>query len=455
MRSGRGYLLGTVALVALVASAAAATAGGLANRQQSTSSLGAAYAGASAGGDLSSSFWNPAALGVARGGSLESESHYALIAPSVEVRSDSITVLPPLGTGVPAFTGDSIEMDRPAIASASYYAYRWNKDLVLGASINTPFGLGNETSNDTWSGQYHFRSAKLTATAATAMASYQVSPGLMVGAGLQAQFASLRFKANPSSALAPVQDNSILKGDDIGFGYTLGVLWQPSRATSIGLGYRSRVHHTIEGDASMANGLLVTGFAGTRAFTPIGFNAKITTPDIANLSIRQDVAPGLRLLGSVEWTNWSVVDKVDFIASTGGGLLELGAAGTTRPGALLNRFDFHWKDGWMYSLGGEYDWSRQLTLRSGVAYEVSPIRDATMRKVNITDADRVWLSLGANYKWSASTSFDFAYSHVFFGDAPIDQLTTSPASATTPVRRFLGSAEQSADIVALSMKTRW
>ena len=449
-------LMGSAALGALLVGATGAVAGGLGVREQSASSLGAAFAGSAAGGDLSSSFWNSAAMGVASDG-LSSESHYSLIAPNVDVTSNSISVLP--GSAVPAntrITGDTINLDRPALVGASYAAWRMNKDFVLGVAINSPFGLANETSNQTWSGQNFFRSAKLFTINANPMASYQVMPGVHIGAGVQIQYAKLNFKANPSSALAPQQENSVLDGEDTSFGYTLGVLLQPNSGTSIGIGYRSAVHHTLNGSAFMANGTLVTGVgAGAQPFTPIGFDAKLTTPDIATVSFRQAMSPTTRLLGTVEWTGWSKVDQISFLSNSSGGLLGLGAAGTTKPGTLLNNFDFHWNDGWLFSVGGEYDYSKALTLRTGIGYEISPIQNSDQRKANITDSDRVWLAGGATYKWSPSTSFDLGYTHIFFADGAIDQRTTTPGSSTTPVRQFLGSVSQSADIISLSMKTKW
>ena len=127
----------------------------------------------------------------------------------------------------------------------------------------------------------------------------------------------------------------------------------------------------------------------------------------------------------------------------------------TPAGTTLSVFDFHWNDGWLFSVGGEWDYSKTLTLRTGVGYEISPIRNADQRKVNITDSDRVWLAAGATYKWSQATSFDFGYSHIFFQDAPIEANTTSPGTLTTPVRHFSGSASQQADIFSVSLKTRW
>lgn len=93
------------------------------------------------------------------------------------------------------------------------------------------------------------------------------------------------------------------------------------------------------------------------------------------------------------------------------------------PGANISVLDFEWNDGWFIALGGEWDYASRLTLRAGAAYEISPIRNATQRKINVADSDRVWLSAG-----------------------------DSPGSITTPVRRFTGSAQQSADIISLSME---
>lgn len=451
----RGRLLGSVGALALVVGATGALAGGLAVREQSASSQGASFAGASAGGDLSSTFWNPAAATIAPNG-LSTESHYSLIVPDVTVKSNSVSVLQgPTGSlyaPSTTLTGDSMNMDRPVIVSASYGAYRLNQHLVLGISMNSPFGLANETDNQTWSGQRHFRSAKLFTVNATPMLAYQVAPGISIGAGVQIQYASLRFKSNPSGALAGAQDSATIEGDDYGFGYTLGLMLNPWAGGTIGFGYRSAVSHNIEGSISQNSGYLSTGIAGLQPFTPFLFQADLTTPEIANLSLRQSLTSNTRLLASAEWTRWSRVDKIDFVSMSRGGLLNVAA---TPANTLLNRFDFHWNDGWMFSLGGEYDWSPKLTLRGGVAYEISPIQDADQRKVNITDSDRIWASIGATYKWSQSTSFDFAYSHVFFDSAPINALTTSPASAATPVRQFIGSADQSADIISVSMKTKW
>ncbi len=66
-----------------------------------------------------------------------------------------------------------------------------------------------------------------------------------------------------------------------------------------------------------------------------------------------------------------------------------------------------------------------LTLRTGIAYEVSPVDGPTTRLVQDPDSNRVWLSLGGSYDWNTYTRLDFSYSHVFYeNNAPFNSAAT-------------------------------
>jgi long-chain fatty acid transport protein len=124
------------------------------------------------------------------------------------------------------------------------------------------------------------------------------------------------------------------------------------------------------------------------------------------------------------------------------------------PGATAANLDFRWRDGWLFALGGEYDWSRALTLRAGAAYEISPVGGVTSRLVQDPDSNRVWASIGASYKTSADTRLDFSYSHVFFqNNAPFDQVPSSTLLPQPPA--LLGTADVSMDIISVGWKMVW
>jgi long-chain fatty acid transport protein len=400
----RGGVVSTVAAGALLVTTGAAQAGGFAVREQSASAQGSSFAGSAAGYDLSSSFWNPAAFGIA-GYGWTTESHAAIIIPDASVSGDA---------GLPALFASSADIGIGALVPASYAAYRFNKDLVLGLSINSPFGLATKPDPLFWQGSFVGQTSKMLTINAAPTLSYQIAPGLFVGAGVQLEYMSLRFAfatgAN-SSAIADVEDN-------IGVGYTAGVLWQPHQSTSIGLGFRSSVTHELEGSLS--------GVAPSK----LPITAEFETPEIVTLSIRQAIAPNLRALGTIEWTNWSRFGSIPI-------------EGT--PFSL----DGNWHDGWLFAAGLEYDVSHKLTVRGGVAYEKSPIQNATERLIQVPDSNRWWVSGGLTYRLSEKMAFDLAYTHIFFDDAPIDR------SSLDGSVNFLGEADQSADIISGSLKVKW
>jgi long-chain fatty acid transport protein len=402
-----------VAASALSVGASVVQAGGLAVREQSTSSQGASFAGSAAGGDLSSMFWNPAAAGIAPWG-FYTESHYALLIPDAQITGDATGPFSPVLPG-------SADIGSIAAIPASYASYRINKDLVFALSINAPFGLATKPDPFLWEGSPVGQTSKMFTANVAPTLSYQVAPGLFIGAGVQLEYMSLKFKflGPTGTAIADIDD-------DLGVGFTGGILWQPSKSTSVGLGIRSSVTHKMDGTLTVP----VAGVAG--------INATFETPEIVTLSLRQAIAPNTRLLGTIEWTNWS---RFGVIPINGSGPITGSATDRSLPG--------NWHDSWLYSVGVEYDYSQKLTLRTGVAFEKSPIQNASERLIQVPDSDRWWVSGGLTYKWSEKMSFDLAYTHIFFDDAPFAR--TSLIGATT----LTGSADQSADIVSVSIKNKW
>jgi long-chain fatty acid transport protein len=134
-------------------------------------------------------------------------------------------------------------------------------------------------------------------------------------------------------------------------------------------------------------------------------------------SISQRLSSQWTVLGTVEWTDWSVIQSPAIVNSAGVAVDSLG---------------LNYKDGWFYSLGAEYAYSPKLTLRGGAAWELSPISDRN-RNVMLPDSDRIWGSLGMTYKYSSNVSFDLAYSHLFYGDGDINQGAALTATSETSI----------------------
>ena len=111
-----------------------------------------------------------------------------------------------------------------------------------------------------------------------------------------------------------------------------------------------------------------------------------------------------------------------------------------------------WSDGWFFSGGVEYAVNPQLTVRTGVAYEISPIKNATDYILALPDADKFWLSGGFSYNVSSSTTIDFGYSHVFVQDATID-LNSVAVPGFKPTR-IVANLDASGDIVSVGLRMK-
>jgi long-chain fatty acid transport protein len=420
----RRILLGSCASGALAIASTAAMAGGFGAREQSTEFQGMSFAGSAAsGGGLSAMFWNSAAAAFAPS-YLYSESHAAYAMANSEITAGPGSTLLALGS-------DSGDIANDTLVSSSYMSMRFANGVVFALATSSPFGLNSEPSNRVWAGQTFARTFEMKTYNFNPTLAYRVTPLIALGVGLQIQHIESRRKwASGALATSP---NIVVQGDDTAFGFTAGVMFTPNPGTSIGLGFRSAIDHTLEG---------MTFLAGP-APSPAAIKEGVTLPEIVTLSLRQAVSPRLTVLGTVEWTNWSRLEKLDVVCAKTLPSPVFCPAGN---GQLVNSLALGWHDGWLFSAGAEYAYSPALTLRGGIAYEISPIQNADERTLRVPDADRIWASVGATYRWSENIAFDLAYSHVFFDDASIDR--------TEGGVRFVGSADTSADIVSVSLKMK-
>jgi len=418
-----------VSAVALLSTASVAMAGGYAVREQSASLLGSAFAGAAAGGDLSSAFWNPAAFSVAKDG-LSIESHYSLITADTELSNGRVD-------GVDIGFGDSTSIDELGYLGSTYAAFRLNDKTVLGISSGAPFGLKTKPDNEQWNGAPFGRAADMLTFNVSPTVAYDIAPGVTIAAGLQLQY--MKLKLWTAAGASPAAPNLKVSLDDsVGVGYTAGVLLRPAPGTSIGLGFRSKIEQELEGKNYVAGNLFSDNV-----------RADLETPEIVTLSIIQSVTPSTRLLGTVEWTNWSrlgVVPVTGLVVPTG---LPPPAPGLVSPDAAVIA---NWDDGWFFSGGLEYDYSPVLTLRGGVAYEKSPIQDPEQRLLPLPDSDRWWLSVGATYQYSENTTFDFGYSHVIFEDASLSRHALTDVGESGAV--FTADVDNRANIFSIGMKSK-
>ncbi len=251
----------------------------------------------------------------------------------------------------------------------------------------------------TGSASYHGIRSDLRTYNFTPTVSYRVLPELTLGAGLQIQYAKAKLSQASDFAVrlgrtpGSLDVTSDVVGNDWGWGLTAGLMYEPTKNTQIGLGYRSAIKHTITGDISFTG--LPSSLAGL--LPKQGGSAKLVTPDSASLGVYHAVNDRWSVMGDVQWTNWSRFHELRVVADNA---------------ALTQLTEEKWKDTWFFSLGTAYKVTEDLTLRGGVAFDKAAV-DVEYRTSRIPEQNRYWVSVGAGYRVSENITVDAAYSHLF------------------------------------------
>jgi long-chain fatty acid transport protein len=420
------FVCAGIAFGAIVANATAAQAGGFAVREQSTAGEGTAFAGVAAGGAPSSMFWNPATMTQFRG--LTTETDLTGIFPFADN-----TVLP---GSMFANLGGTGNVGLDALVPASYTTWQVNPNLWLGLSVNSPFGLSDRFP-DSWAGRNYALDTTLRTYNAAPSIAYRVNDWISIGVGVQLQYASADLK----TGIVEPGFLTYVSGHGWGFGATAGVTFTPGPWTQIGVGWRSAIDQDIRGTLSLT-APPVPAFAPPFS-TPGSANTTINLPDVVSAGIRQRVTDAITLMGTVEWSNWSRIGTSVVTQPSGAPALV-----ATTPVTL----PFQYRDGWYFAIGGEYQWTQQLAVRAGIAFESSPVTDQVRTPV-VPDADRLHVAGGLSYAVSPQLTLDLAYTHIFVNDASIDISPTSGNPFFNPqLGSYVGTSSPHVDIISLGLR---
>jgi long-chain fatty acid transport protein len=416
-----GFRVGTAALLASVCGMTGAHAGAFGIREQSTQAQGLSYAGAASGsGGVSSIFWNPATITMNPG--FVSEQNFTFIGLSSEIR-------PAPGTN-PAFAGlgGSGDIGQGAVVPAGATSYQLSDRLWLGLSTGAPFGLVTKP-RQVWSGEVYGRSSRIFSLAFNPVIGFKVNEWLSLAAGPNIEYFRLTLRqALPIPGISPVvYPSGFLKGESWGVGFTAGATITPRDGTVLGIGYRSSVHHDIDGSIGVPL-LALAPLAGQ-------VRAKLNTPDKLSVGLTQAITPVARVNLGFEWDTWSRLGTIGIVSKT--------------LGLPVNNLPLNYKDGFTYAIGAEYDASASLTLRTGFAYETSPI-DFSNRSVRLPDGDRYIASVGASYRWNQQLTLNLAYSHFFLDRSRI--LAGIGRDYNVGNIAFAGLVDSSADVVSVGFR---
>ena len=404
--------------VALLSGIATAHAGAFGLREQGAMAQGSSFAGVASGsGGLSSMYWNPATITMNPG--FQTYTSVSLLNLDAKITPYA---------GPTSVFGPSGQLGELAAIPSSQVSYQINDRVWVGMTTNAPLGLVTKPNN-AWAGQVYGRTSKVFSLNLNPIIGIKVTDWLSVAAGPAIEYVDIKLRR--ATGVLPNAPSATLRGDDVDFGWTVGATITPLAGTSIGIGYRSSISHDLKGRIDSPT----IPLPGNRALIQSKFN----TPDILTIGLTQAITPDFRVNLGYEFANWSRV-----------GTLGQVAYGSALAGAVINKLPLNYRDGHFVSVGAEYDLSQQWTVRGGLAYEWSPVTDA-VRSVGVPDANRIWASLGASYRYSDKISVDLAYTHVFAKKGPIGINPGDPYYEGLP---FNAMAKGSIDIASIGLKYR-
>jgi len=221
--------------------------------------------------------------------------------------------------------------------------------------------------------------------------------------------------------------------DDWGFGANVGLIFEPLVGTRVGIHYRSKIDHTLEGDANFYTPAAAAGFDQAAGLINTTATAEVSLPETVSISAYHAFNQHWAILADATWTKWSRLEELR---------IKFGS------GANDSVTTLDWDDTWRFSLGGIFKPTDPLELRAGVALDESPIPNDERRTPRIPGADRIWLTLGGGYQFTQLIRLDLAYAHLLVDDPKINKTATSE---DTLRGALVGEYDASVDIISASI----
>jgi long-chain fatty acid transport protein len=385
-----------------------------------------------------------------------------LIAPNASFSNDGSTAADVLGA--PPLTGTDDDGGKNAVVPNFYWVTAINEDAKFGLGVNAPFGLETDYE-DEWVGRYHAIKSNLRTINVNPSLAYRLNEQWSIGGGLNIMFGHVELSnavdfgavcaaaeasgpppaAGTCNALSSPPQGADGKAEfeadntgDISTGFNLGLLFEVTPKTSLGISYRSEIEMKAKGDVDWTVPDQLGFLTGGGQFTDGGIEATVNLPASFSFSLAHNVSK-FTWLADVTWTGWSSFDELRIVYDN-----------PAQPDSVTT---YDWQDTMRYSVGLDYQYSDRWALRTGLAFDESPVPNKERRTARLPGNDRTWLSLGASYMPSETMSWDFGYSHLFIDDAEIENEFES--SVPTLAATLKGDYEASVDIVSVQLNWKY
>jgi long-chain fatty acid transport protein len=318
-----------------------------------------------------------------------------------------------------------------------YFTHRVSPKLTLGLATTGNFGL-TEEYDEGWAGRYYVQKATLIGVSVLPAASYRLSETVSVGAALNAVYGAVENRVAINN-LTDADGRLDLDDTAWGYGVNLGVIHDRGTGTRLGLTYTSQVALGFAAPpefSGLAPGLETVLGARGLLDTEVGLGLRI--PQTVMFSSVHEMGPGLTLLTSVGWQQWSDFGRVDV------------SVDSSDPVSLTTESTYD--DTWHGALGLQHQASEAWRVDFGIGYD-SGFQD----EANISPAlpaNAAWrFGLGLHNQPGPGFGWGLGFEYAYGGTLEVNRQGGAPVALGG--RGDLVGAFESTGMTFLSGNLRW
>lgn len=273
-----------------------------------------------------------------------------------------------------------------------YAAYSVNEWLVAGIGVYSPFGMGSTwgTDDNPWVGRELGTNTQLQTLFYNMVISYRLIENLSLAVGVMYAQANVTMDKSVYFTPRNVYGNSSLQADGGGYGFNLGIQFQPLQGVRLGINYRSNVLLDFkDGTAtfrfpSTNDAVIDQEIAGYFPATT-GASSSIKLPYVFGVGLSYVFTENLRAEADYVLTAWNSYDKltIDF---------DQPVAGETQSEVKRN-----YEDSYSLRFGLEYQVQPDLEVRAGYAWDRHAVPEAYVEP-SLPEGDRHIYSAGIGYR---------------------------------------------------------
>ena len=361
---------------------------GIAINEQSVSGMGTSFAGrASAVNDASILFGNPA--GLSKLERPEVVGGFGLVKANVDIDDASAET----------HKGDMVPLTPVPFA---YYASPIDEKFSWGLGLYVPYALISDYEKS-FGGRFKGQYSKVEVVTLQPTLSYQINDRVSVGFGptINKIKGKLVNKLDNSAAFGTGETKVGIKGDDVAYGFNVGLMVDVTDSLTWGLTYHSKVDYTLEGRTRITNG---SGRIFSQFNGDYDASLDFTTPETIDTSVTYKLDDQWTLYAGTTFTRWSRLQEIVVENEGTPSLLGMQPIGEVSE-------ELKWHNTWSYAIGASYQLNPQWVLRTGLAIDPSPAENEH-RSVRIPVGNRKVFSVGAGWSPNPDLTIDVAYSYL-------------------------------------------